>query len=86
MTRGIRCLLHGDLESAFLFNPLGMTVLFGLALYLIYAVVVVTARLPRLRWEILSSRTTIFLRVTVVILVVMNWIYLIHRERLMSGL
>ena len=86
MTRGLRSLLHGDLESAFLFNPLGMAVLFGLVLYLFYAVAVVAARLPRLRWEPLSSRAAIWLRVAVVTLVAMNWIYLIHQERSLVGL
>ena len=86
MTRGLRCLLRGDLASAFLFNPLGMVILFGLASYLLYAVIVVIARLPRLRWERISPATATFLRICAVILVVMNWIYLIAHEKVIVAL
>ena len=81
MTRGLSCLLHGNLNAALLFNPLLMVVLFGMTLYLFYCVVVVSARMPRLRWEPLSKITTLAVRVGVVALIAGNWIYLIIRER-----
>lgn len=80
MTRGLSCLLHGNLEAALLFNPLLMTILIGMALYLLYCVVVVSAGLPRLRCEPLSKITALAMRVGVVALIAGNWIYLIIRE------
>jgi len=84
MTRGLRCLLHGNLEAALLYNPLLMLILAGMTIYLIYCVVVVSARLSRLRWENLPPTTSLGIRIGVVTLLVANWIYLILRERALS--
>jgi len=81
ITRGLRCLLHGNLEAAFLFNPLGIALVFGAAFYILYAAVVVTGRLPRLRCEPLSKNDVISLRIAVIIVVAANWIYLIASDR-----
>jgi len=81
ITRGLRCLLHGNLEAAFLFNPLGMALLFGAAYYLLYAAIVVIGRLPRLRWDPLSKTAGVCVRITVILAVAANWIYLIAREQ-----
>lgn len=86
MTRGVRCLLHGDLASAFLFNPLGMMILVGLVLYLLYAVIVITVRLPRLRWEPLTDSAARRLRLSVILLTLANWSYLIYHERFIIAL
>jgi hypothetical protein len=80
MTRGLSCLLHGNLKAALFFNPLLMAVLIGMAFYLLYCVVVVSARLPRLRWEPLSKTIALTVRIGVVALIAGNWIYLIIRE------
>ncbi len=81
MTRGLRCLLHGNVEAALLFNPLLILILVGLIIYLVYCMVVVAARLPRLRWEKSSQSTALGIRITVVMLLAVDWIYLIMRER-----
>jgi uncharacterized protein with PQ loop repeat len=86
MTRGLHSLLLGDPLSAFLFNPFGMIVLLGLALYLFYAVIVIAVRLPRLRWEPLSSQASISLRIVCLALIALNWIYLILHERVIAVL
>ena len=86
MTRGLRCLLHGDLASAVLFNPLGMVVLVGLSAYLFYAVIVVTARLPRIRWEPLTDAAAWRVRLSVILLILGNWFYLIYHERFITAL
>jgi len=80
MTRGLSCLLHGNLKVAILFNPLLMAILIGMAFYLLYCVVVVSVRLPRLRYEPLSKITALAVRLGVVLLILGNWIYLIVRE------
>jgi hypothetical protein len=81
MTRGLRCLLHGNVEAAFLFNPLGLVIILGITIYLLYCVVVISVRIPRLRWEKLSQSNALGIRIGVVMLIVLNWIYLIVRER-----
>ena len=81
MTRGLSCLLHGNLEAAIFFNPLLIALVFGITLYLLYCVVVVSAGLPRLRCEPLTKITALATRVGVVALIAGNWIYLIIRER-----
>ena len=81
MTRGLRCLLHGNVEAAFLFNPLGITLFLGITIYLLYCVIVVAAELPRLRWKNLSQSNALGIRIGVVMLIVLNWIYLIVREQ-----
>lgn len=86
LTRGMRCLLRGDPVSAFLFNPLALIVVLGLALYLIYALVVITARLPRLRWGKLSPKAGRVLRWSLVLLVLINWSYLIYHEKVIAVL
>lgn len=81
MTRGLRCLLHGNLEAALLFNPLLMLILVGITIYLLYCVVVISVGLPRLRLEKLSQSTARGIRIGVVTLISVDWIYLIVRER-----
>ena len=80
LTRGLGCLLHGNLMEAFLFNPLLMVLLLGAGFYLLYAGVVVIGRLPRLRWEPLSRRTSVCVRVGVALLVAANWVYLLWKK------
>ena len=85
MTRGMASLLHGDVHTALLLNPLGMLLLLGMVIYLAYAVVVVSARLPRLRWEPLSKGSIRFLRWSAVLLIAGNWVYLMIHEYCMSA-
>jgi hypothetical protein len=80
MTRAARSLIQGDFRDAALFNPLFMTLLAGVAAYLVYAAVVVTLRLPRLRWEHVSRRTMFLLRVGVLLSIGLDWLYLMVRE------
>ena len=81
MTRGLGCLFRGNLEAAFLFNPLGMMLFLGAAFYILYAAIVVIGRLPRLRWKQIPATTAFRLRIGAVILIATNWAYLILRER-----
>jgi hypothetical protein len=84
MTRGLSCLLHGKVETAFLWNPLGFALFLGITIYLLYCVIVVAAKLPRLRWGKLPQTSALGIRIGVVILIALNWIYLIMRERALS--
>ena len=80
MTRAARSLMQGNFRDAALFNPLFMTLLAGVAAYLVYAAVVVTLRLPRLRGEHLSRRTMFLLRVGVLLSIGLDWLYLMVKE------
>jgi hypothetical protein len=84
MTRGLRCLLHGNVTAAFLFNPLLILAIFGMAIYLVYSVVVTIAKLPRLRMESIPEKMAFLIRIGVVVLFMANWTYLIVRERIFS--
>lgn len=86
MTRGLRCLLHGNCAAAFLFNPLLMAALAVVALYLLYAAIVVGGGFPRLRWTPLPTTAATVLKTGTVVLIAANWIYLILRERSLGGL
>ena len=84
MTRGLRCLLHGKVAAAFLFNPLLILAIFGMILYVTYSVVVTLAKLPRLRVESIPEKTAFLIRIGVVFLILANWTYLIVRERIFN--
>ncbi len=80
MTRGLGGLLQGQIEEALLFNPLMVVALLSALLYLLYAGVVVIGRLPRLRWGPLSRTAAICGRIGVVLLIAVNWIYLMWKK------
>jgi hypothetical protein len=66
--------------EAVLFNPLLMVLLPCAGFYLLYAGVVVIGRLPRLRWEPLSRRASVCVRVGVALLIAANWVYLLCQK------
>src|SRR5262249_21880949 len=77
MTRcGIQ-FFHGHFLAALQWNPLVFAVLCGLAVFDLYALATVLARTPRLRIHVSTQRTKIFLRVSVVSALALNWIYLL---------
>ena len=85
-TRGMGLLIHGHITAAIRFNPLVMASLFGGLLFLLYALVVVAGKLPRLRFDPLHPNEASLIRILVVCAVATDWIYLIARERLPGAL
>jgi len=79
MTRATAALIHGDLVGALGWNPLATLVLAGIALYVLYAAVVVAGKFPRLRWILLTRSESRWIRITVILLIAANWAYLIWR-------
>ena len=65
-------------------NPLMILVICGMVLYLVYSLVVITAKLPRLRVEPIPQKTAFLIRVVFFALIAGNWIYLIVRERMLN--
>jgi hypothetical protein len=81
-TRCAIALLHGDLSLAWSWNPLALVALCGVALFDLYALIVLLARSPRLRVIDWTRAEKNAVRIAVIVLIAMNWIYLLaHRGR-----
>lgn len=71
---------HGHFCVAWLWNPLALVALFGVALFDVYAAVVLVARAPRLRLIDWTRAEKNAVRIAVVALILANWVYLLaHR-------
>jgi hypothetical protein len=77
-TRCAKSLLAGNFTDAFVWNPLVFLSAMAAALFALYAIAVITLRLPRIRPGPISSREMNALRVSVALVIAANWIYLIH--------
>lgn len=76
-TRAALQLAHGHLFAALHFNPLVTLGYFAIALFDLYALVVLIGRAPRLRVGQFSSREKVAFRIGVVALLALNWSYLL---------
>lgn len=75
-------LAHGNFFAALLWNPLALIALCGVGLFDLYAAIVLTARAPRLRFVDWTRREKNAVRIAVVVLIAVNWIYLLaHRAQ-----
>jgi hypothetical protein len=73
---------HGNLLLAWSWNPLAFVALCGVALFDLYAAVVLLARGPRLRVIDWTRAEKNAVRIAAVALIAVNWIYLLaHRGR-----
>lgn len=80
-TRATIALLHGDFLQAFSWNPLAFLALCGVAVFDLYAVIVLLTRRPRLRMVDWTRTEKNVVRVAIVCALLANWIYLLaHRE------
>ncbi|MEY2480667.1 MAG: hypothetical protein QOI04_1594 [Verrucomicrobiota bacterium] len=77
-TRAAIAFFHGDFIASSKWNPLAFVFLCGVALFDVYAAVVLVARVPRLRVKV-SGTEKIFARSFVIALLAANWIYLLSR-------
>ena len=79
-TRCAIAFLHGDFPLAWSWNPLALVALCGVALFDVYAAIVLLVRWPRLRLIDWSRAEKTAVRIAVIALIVVNWIYLlVHR-------
>jgi hypothetical protein len=76
MTRCVARVLDGEFASAFRLNPLGAAVLAAVAVFDVYAAIVLAARLPRLRGE--TSTLPLPLRGIAIGALLLNWAWLIR--------
>jgi uncharacterized protein DUF2752 len=79
-TRCAIALLHGDFSLAWSWNPLASAALCGVALFDLYALIVLLARSPRLRVIDWTHAEKNAVRIAVIALIAVNWAYLLaHR-------
>lgn len=75
-TRAVRALHDADLLGAMQWNPLVTLGFAAVALYLVYAAVVLIFRLPRFRPPPPSARRKLAIRIGVITILLVNWAYL----------
>ena len=81
-TRCAIALGHGHLAQAWQWNPLALVAMGGVLLFDIYAAIVLAARLPRLRFVESTRAQKNGVRLIIVALIAVNWIYLLaHRAQ-----
>ena len=81
MTRSATQFFHGHFLAAFQWNPLVFATLCGLSVFNAYALIVLVTRAPRLRTGLFSRCEKISIRVSLVALLALNWVYLLLHWR-----
>lgn len=77
-TRSASALLHGDLAGAWNWNPLVTIGMLAVAVFDLYALVVLISRAPRLRIQLGSAKWPLVAIVAAA--GVLNWIYLLRTQ------
>jgi hypothetical protein len=81
-TRATIAFVHGNFPVAISWNPLAFFALCGVALFDLYAIIVLLGRAPRLRIVDWTKTEKNIVRIAVVSAIALNWIYLLaHRGR-----
>ena len=80
-TRSAMAFLHGDFLASWRWNPLGFAALCGLVVFDLYAAIVLVTRAARLRIVDWTAREKNAARSIAVVLLVVNWIYLLSHWR-----
>jgi hypothetical protein len=81
-TRCAIALAHANFSAAWLWNPLALVALCGVVLFDVYAAIVLIGRTPRLRTVDWTRAGKNAVRIAVVTLIAVNWIYLLaHHTR-----
>jgi hypothetical protein len=81
MTRCAIQFFHGHFLAALKWNPLVFTALCSVMAFDLYAFATLTTRAPRLRISFSAQRPKTFMRVSVILAFVLNWIYLLSHWR-----
>jgi hypothetical protein len=76
-TRALIAFLHGDLLGAFRWNPVAFLTFSVLIVYDLYAVTVLVGRTARLRIVGCSAAQAKIIRVIVIAILALNWVYLL---------
>jgi len=81
MTRCAIQFFHGHFLAALKWNPLVFAALCGIMAFDLYAFAILTTRAPRLRISFVTQRARTFVRVSVILALALNWIYLLSHWR-----
>ena len=81
MTRCAIQFFHGHFATALKWNPLIFTLLCGLIAFDLYALATLTTRVPRLRISFSTQQAKTFVRLSVILVFALNWIYLLSHWR-----
>jgi hypothetical protein len=81
MTRCAIQFFHGHFLAALRWNPLVFAALCGVIAFDLYAFAVLATRTPRLRISLSTQRAKTFVRVSVILVFALNWIYLLSHWR-----
>jgi len=81
MTRSAIQFFHGHFFAAMRWNPLVFAALCGLSIFDAYAFSVLISRAPRWRIAQLTAAEKNLMRVLVLIVLALNWIYLLSHWR-----
>ena len=76
-TRSALQFFHGHFFNALQWNPLVFVILCGVSIFDAYAAIVLLMHAPRLRVSGITALEKKFVRVSVVFLLAVNWIYLL---------
>lgn len=76
-TRSALQFFHGHFFNALQWNPLAFVGLFAVSIFDLYALIVLATRAPRLRIAYITSVEKNFVRILLVALLGLNWIYLL---------
>jgi len=76
-TRSAVAFFHGQFLAAFQWNPLAFVFYLALSIFNLYALTVIVMRWPRLRIAQLSAGEREFIRVSIISLFALNWVYLL---------
>jgi hypothetical protein len=79
-TRAAIALFTGDFRSGFSWNPLAFLALCGVAVFDLYAILVLVARAPRLRIVDWTRMEKNIARLAIVCALLVNWIYLLAQR------
>jgi len=77
MTRCFMAMSRLDLAAGWRLSPLGAVLFVGTACYVVYAAVVLIGRLPRIRVRFRSVWELRALVAAVVVVVLVNWVYIV---------
>ena len=81
-TRATIAFLHGNFSLAWWWNPLALLALYGVVAFDLYAIAVLLSRSARIRIVNWTRAEKNFVRIAVVSMLAVNWIYLLsHRDR-----
>ena len=81
MTRCAIQFFHGHFLAALRWNPLVFAALCGVIAFDLYAFAVLATRTPRLRISLSTQRAKTFVRVSIILVFALNWIYLLSHWR-----